>query len=198
MNCSASARIGKLQFDSEIRFMPLDEIVDVREALPGDAECTRALVDRAGSTLRAVYRPTPELMRSSEARAAARRQLVAERNGEIVGAISYEKCGDRLHLQSLAVDPTSQRQGIARMLVAHCVKLARSLGVSRLSLYTVVETGNVSIFERLGFHVVSTEPADGLEAVTAATVTEAYMEMSTDTRSLPVAQSAPPRVRGAP
>ncbi|MGH9255666.1 MAG: GNAT family N-acetyltransferase [Vicinamibacterales bacterium] len=152
--------------------------MDIREALPGDAEQARAIAERAGLTLRAVYRPTPALVRSSEARAAQRRQLVAAHNGQIVGTISYETHGDRLHLQSLAVDPVWQRRGVGRALVAHCVKLARSFGASRLSLYTVVETGNVRIFESLGFHVVSTEPGRSLEAVGAASVTEAYMEMS--------------------
>ena len=159
--------------------MQHDDTVIVRDALPADAEQVSAVADRAAATLRAVYRPTPELVRLNETRASERCQVVAQLQGEIVGTISYEHRGHRLHLQSLAVEPRYQRRGIARLLVAHCAELARSLGASRLSLFTVIETGNVPIFERLGFHVVSTESACGLEAVAAAAVTEAYMEMPT-------------------
>jgi hypothetical protein len=63
--------------------------------------------------------------------------------------------------------------------------------VARLSLYTIVETGNVQIFERLGFRVVSTEPACGFEPVSAAEITEAYMEMAIDTGLSPTTLSVP-------
>ena len=174
--------------------MQRDKTVIVREWLPGDAgdaERARGVAERAGRALRAVYRPTPELVRSNQARADDRRQLVAECNREIVGTVSYEVRGDKLHLRSLAVDPVWQRQGIGRALLAHAIDLARSLGASRLSLYTVVETGNVIIFERLGFRVVSTESGCGLEAVAAATVTEVYMEMPIHLKSSLVTASAP-------
>jgi N-acetylglutamate synthase-like GNAT family acetyltransferase len=162
------------------------QVAAQRAFVPHDDVMRHRVADSDGrDALRAVYRPTPELVRSSQARADHRRQLVAERNREIVGTVSYEIRGDKLHLQSLAVDPVWQRQGIGRTLVAHVAELARSLGASRLSLYTVVETGNVIIFERLGFRVVSTESGCGLEAVAAATVTEVYMEMPIDLESSP-------------
>lgn len=156
-------------------FMRLE--VNVREGLPVDADAGWAVAQRAERALRAVYRLTAEVVRASEARAGSRRQLVAEYDREIVGIVSYENRGDGLHLQALAVEPSWQRRGIARALVMHLVKLARSVGAARLSLYTVIETGNIPIFERLGFHVVSTQPASGLEAVSTSTLMEAYMEM---------------------
>ena len=95
------------------------ETVSVREALPPDAESVRAVSARAERALRTVYRPSQELVQSSKARSVSRRQLVAERNAEIVGTVFYDIRGDRLHLQALAVDPVSQRQGVARVLIAH-------------------------------------------------------------------------------
>ena len=160
--------------------MQADESVIVRELLPGDAEGARVVAQRAQQALRAVYRPNAELVRSNEMRVDNRHQLVAVHGRQIVGTVSYDQRGDKLHLRSLAVDPVWQRRGIGRALIAHVVQLARSRGASRLSLYTVVETGNVPVFERFGFRLVCTEPACGLEPVGEASISEAYMEMIID------------------
>ena len=155
--------------------------VIVRELLPSDAEGAHVVAQRAQKALRAVYRPSAELVRSNQAKVDCRHRLVAVHSRQIVGTVSYDQRGDRIHLQSLAVDPEWQRRGIGRALIAYLVELARSRGASRLSLYTVVETGNVPVFQRFGFRVVSTEPACGFEAVGAADINEAYMEMTIDT-----------------
>lgn len=160
--------------------MQANETVIVRELLPGDAEGARVVAQRAQQALRAVYRPSAELARANEMRVDNGHQLVAAHGRQIVGTVLYDQRGDKLHLQSLAVDPAWQRRGIGRALIARAVELARSRGASRLSLYTVVETGNVQVFERLGFRVVCTEPACGLEPVGEASINEAYMEMMID------------------
>jgi len=152
-------------------------MVVVREAVAADREAARDLSARAERALRKVYRPSPELVRAGGAPASDWPGLVAECDGELVGTVSYQVQEDRLHLRALMVDPDHQRQGVARALIGRLSELARLLGVTRLSLYTVVQTGNVPIFERLGFTVVSVQPAEGLDPVVPeANVTEAYME----------------------
>jgi hypothetical protein len=49
------------------------------------------------------------------------------------------------------------------------------------ALRAVYRPSAVPVFERFGFRVVSTEPACGFEAVGAADINEAYMEMTIDT-----------------
>jgi GNAT superfamily N-acetyltransferase len=149
----------------------------IREALSRDADSATVVSVRAEGFLRTIYRPTEALTQAMRSSQTTRRQLVAICDDEVRGTVSFEQRGDCLHLQALAVDPDWQRRGVARALISHAKALADSRGIPLLSLYTVVETGNVTIFERLGFHVVSTRLATGLEPVAAPTLTEAYMQM---------------------
>ena len=55
----------------------------------------------------------------------------------------------------LAVHPDFQRQGVARKLIEWVIAHAPSLDHTRVVLDTIRETGNVPLFQRLGFRVVS-------------------------------------------
>lgn len=64
-----------------------------------------------------------------------------------------------------------RRQGVARALVEALAGLARELGLRALVAGTVKETGNVEIFVRLGFRVVS-------EKVDVYSVSDAYTTLT--------------------
>jgi len=135
----------------------------VRPALPADAEAI-ARVDASGTrTLRAVYRPTPAAIAGGRALRAGCETLVAELDGELVGVVRLRGDGDgdgdgddTLQLFGLFVDEAHRRRGVARALVA----AARERDYARIALHTIAETGNVPIFERLGFVTVAVQPAD--------------------------------------
>ena len=149
----------------------------VREGVTLDSDATHDIRARANQSLRTIYCPSAALQ-LREAREMNRRELVAECDGQICGAVFYEVHDERVHLQSLAVDPMWQRRGIARALIEHAARRCQSLGARSLSLFTVVETGNVTIFERLGFRVTSMASPSDLEPVSTINLTEAYMEMT--------------------
>jgi GNAT superfamily N-acetyltransferase len=103
--------------------------------------------------------------------------LVAEVAGRIVGTLRWRTLADRFHLIGPLVDPAFRQRGIGRALVeALADRARRTEGVARLSLWTVTETGNVPIFERLGFRTVEVGPAADLESVDGSDLTETRME----------------------
>ena len=112
----------------------------------------RALVDRAFGPLRAVY-----TRRAGPPRAAwpGSRTVVAERGGGLVGAVSFYLTEQQVRLFAVAVDPDWRRRGIARALIEWIADNVCSETHPELGLYTVEETGNAAIFERLGFCIVS-------------------------------------------
>jgi ribosomal protein S18 acetylase RimI-like enzyme len=94
-------------------------------------------------------------------------ELVAERDGEIVGLIDVECesepgtiCEQRPHLGGmiwhLAVHPEHRRCGIATALVREAERLARERGLARLEAWTRDDPGTRAWYEARGFeHVQS-------------------------------------------
>ncbi len=81
-----------------------------------------------------------------------------------------------MHFLSLDVHSDSRRQGVARRLLAELDAIGKKSGAIKLSTYTVTQTGNVEIFRRLNFRVVSEEPTDLFESDQHAALTETYLE----------------------
>jgi len=143
----------------------------VRPALPADAAAIARVDDSGTRTLRAVYRPTPAAIAGGRALRAGCETLVAELDGELVGVVRLRGDGDTLQLFGLFVDEGHRRRGVARALVA----AARERGYERIALHTIAETGNVPIFERLGFVTVAEQPAD--DVVGDGPLTEVALEL---------------------
>jgi len=55
-------------------------------------------------------------------------------------------------------------------------RLARDKRCRTLALYTVTKTGNVAIFNRLGFQVISEQPDEYSISADGEALREAYME----------------------
>jgi GNAT superfamily N-acetyltransferase len=148
----------------------------IRDIGPGDEDDVRAVNARAVAELRRLYRPTRRAVEESRARPVAG-CLVAEVDGRIVGTLRWRALGDRFHLLGPLVEPAFRRRGIARALVeALADRARRTEGAARLSLWTVTETGNVQVFERLGFRAIEVGPAADLESVDGTDLTETRME----------------------
>ncbi len=161
-------------------------MVHVRQARPADGQAVEAVTAAAFAPLRRIYRPRPGVQ---WVRPAVVWRLVAVEGRRVVGTVRYVYDQDRLHLMGLAVAPGRRRRGVARALIEHAARLARRRGLWALSLYTVVQTGNVPIFERMGFRVVRQGPSPHDEASDGAPVGEAYLERPVPART--------PRRRGA-
>ena len=59
---------------------------------------------------------------------------------------------------SLGVHPDFRRKGIARAMLQQLETMCWEWGVTRLRLHTVKQTGNITVFRRIGFRVVSERP----------------------------------------
>jgi len=76
-------------------------------------------------------------------------------NGEVVGTVQYRLTNQSLRIIDLGVRSDFRRRGAAHALLGFIEEIGKKEGADLLQLATVKETGNVAIFHRLGFEVVS-------------------------------------------
>ncbi len=84
-------------------------------------------------------------------------QLVAERNGAVVGTVTLYlnwrgAQEDASAVRLLAVPPSAREMGVGRALMEHCIARAREEGKKRLVLTAMLEMGNArDLYEKMGF-----------------------------------------------
>ena len=149
--------------------------VNIREASEGDKQQIRAIMSMATKQLRTVYKPRAKQLAKSSAPQI--RWLLAEVGERAVGALRYWREENRFHL-GLGVVPEFQRRGVGRALLERLSTMAGAAGVVKLALHTVIQTGNVAIFERWGFVVKHVEQARRVESPRGEHLEEAYMEFA--------------------
>jgi len=152
--------------------------ITVRQATASDDEAIAEVDSSARAALRRVYVPTAEALASKASQAPQTNRLVACVNGRVAGTVRYRVEDGRLHLLGLGVGEPDRQTGVARAMIEHLTKMARRQCLTRLSLYTIRQTGNVPLFQRLGFKVVSEEPAQFAVSGDGRPLTEVYMERS--------------------
>lgn len=153
--------------------------VVVRQAesqdMQGLAEVDASMV----AALRKVYRPTEASLRRYRSQDKPRPvQLVAVLDGRVVGAVKYRVEDNSLHLIGLGVLEAFRGQGICRRIVEHARGIASEHGLSHLSLYTIRQTGNVPIFEKLGFVVAEESVSTDSVSAKYDQLTDVFMLMS--------------------
>jgi ribosomal protein S18 acetylase RimI-like enzyme len=147
----------------------------VREASPNDQGGVADIIVSATATLRKTYRPTGSACSNKRRNSSPFTRLVAICEDKIVGTVEYKIEKDRLHLLGLGVLSEYRNRGIAGQLIDRMAEIGIKSGLRRLSLYTIKETGNISIFRKMGFNVIK-EGVDGsLESDNHHRLIEVYM-----------------------
>ena len=150
-------------------------MLTVRESTPDD-ESEAAVVDHLSTAdLRKIYRPTAAAHERRSSISANLQRVVALLNGHVVGTVQYRIDGDRLCLLGLGVHPEFRRRGVATALVQRLREVAAEFGCHAVVLHTVLETGNVTIFERMGFVIESRQLTDLFESDASSTLSEVAM-----------------------
>jgi len=134
-------------------------MITTRPAQSNEASEVRNIIDAAFATVRDVYRPKPDAVPTSENANLDTKTIVALVKEEIVGALTIYQDTTALHVSQLAVVEAFRKHGVARTLLQAANEAAIECGANELRLNTIQETGNVAIFQRLGFTVDSTTEA---------------------------------------
>lgn len=147
--------------------------VSIRPAQPSEIEGARAVLRAAYSQYEAMFPPEnwstylADIL-EIEGRSAVSELLIAERNGALVGCVSYYPPGAQMSYPSddfslhwphewaairlLAVDPTARRVGIGRALTQVCIERSVAKCVPAIGLHTTKEMAVAqSMYERMGF-----------------------------------------------
>lgn len=132
-----------------------------------------ALLRRAFASMEGRIDPPSSLerMRPEDLRRLAEggRAIIAVSEGP-VGCAFLTDDGTRVYCSKLAVEPSFQRRGILRRMLADADGWARTLGRAGLELQTRVElVENHAAFERLGFRRAGTTSHPGYDRATSVT-----------------------------
>lgn len=93
-----------------------------------------------------------------------------------MGTAEYVVNDDHLYVQGVAVLPAYRGHGVCRALLDYAEEIARRGHLPTLRLCAIEETGNVAIFERLGFHVTGRAVAGNHVSPDGGPVTQVDME----------------------
>ena len=154
--------------------------LQIRKAHPGDAEAIHevtlaAYQQYAGQLPPAHWEAYRQNIVTTLADVGSAEQMVAERNGRIVGAVLFYPPGaftvapvpmPSPEVRLLAVEPGERGRGIGAALVQECIRRARESGAAALTLHTTdMMQAAVRLYERLGFAAapeLDFHPAPGL------------------------------------
>lgn len=145
----------------------------IRDMEADDAECVQRIFTYATRELRAIYRPTTIHGRApantTEKRVPVWRRRVIVHSDRVQGVVDFYSDKEQLFLRGLAVNSASRGRGYAKALLGSLEETAIELGVSRINLTTIQETGNVNFFSHLGYEVVKQTISSKYERVDLAT-----------------------------
>ncbi len=87
------------------------------------------------------------------------RFLVAEENGALAGVVYVELRGERSYFGLLSVEPSLQKSGLGRRLIAAAEEFAREMGSHHMDITVVnLRTELPPFYRKLGYVENGTEP----------------------------------------
>jgi GNAT superfamily N-acetyltransferase len=146
----------------------------IREFTSADEEDVQLVSKEALATLRKFYAPSATAKKIGSESSSIR--LVAIYEDRIIGTVIYEEDSTSLYFGGLGVLEDYRRKGVLRILVERLEQIAKRGNFQKLTCATMIETGNVPIFEKLGFQVVSSEITNKFVSPAGQPVTEVRLE----------------------
>ena len=87
------------------------------------------------------------------------RFLLGEENGSLAGVVYVEMRGERGYFGLLSVEPTLQKSGVGRRLIAAAEEFAREMGAHHMDITVVnLRTELPPFYRKLGYTENGTEP----------------------------------------
>ncbi|MEO9460831.1 MAG: GNAT family N-acetyltransferase [Lentilitoribacter sp.] len=96
------------------------------------------------------------------------KKVYIEKDGEqkLTGFIVFFVTDDVMHLENIAVMPTSHGKGIGRKLMKYCEDCTIALGLNEIELYTNEKmVANLAIYPKLGYKETERRLEDGFHRV---------------------------------
>ncbi len=153
-------------------------MITVRPEMNKDTADLQNVIDSAVATLRQTYRPTQRAIDNKTQKTLNCQRLVATIEDQVVGSVQYFLDPPCVGVIGLDVHTDYRKKGVARSLISRIKEIGMSKKAIGIKLHTIKETGNIRIFKRLGFKVVS-ERIDGLfESDRFDTLTDVEMVMA--------------------
>lgn len=152
-------------------------MITVRLEEAGDRQGIEAVHASAAATLRQTYRPSQKAVANKAGISARLRKLVAIADGRVVGTVQYYIESQTVRVIGLGVHTDYRKKGVARSLVHHLHTIGVREDATHLQLHTIKETGNVEIFTRLGFMVVTEREDELMESDRFEELTDVEMTM---------------------
>lgn len=150
-------------------------MITVRPQSAEDIADIQDVRDVATATLRQTYRPKQRAIENKARISPSLQRLVAVTDGRVVGTVQYYLEGQSVRLIGLGVHTDYRQKGVAGSLISYLEKVGRREKATQLKLHTVKETGNVEVFRRLGFTVVSEREDDLFESARFEKLTDVEM-----------------------
>lgn len=158
-------------------------MIQIREATPDDTEHLKILEDHMSRKLRQFY----QLSEFGQANYARRLKsqpklqnkyttLVACMSQTVVGTIQYNAENGILFLFGLSVHEDFRRQGIAREIMNHLFNFAKTQKLTTIRFNTMRITGNVEIFQKIGFVVTNEKTSVLCEGLNGEKIIDVQME----------------------
>lgn len=159
-------------------------MIQIREATPNDTERLKVLEDHMNRKLRQFYHLS-EFGHANYARRLKSQPhlpskytiLVAVKNQTVVGTIQYHAENGILFLFGLSVHEDFRRQGIAREIMNYLINFAKKQKLTTIRFNTMQITGNVEIFQKIGFVVTNEKTSVLCEGLNGEKIIDVQMEM---------------------
>jgi ribosomal protein S18 acetylase RimI-like enzyme len=139
------------------------EAMEIRRAGQADAADVRELVRSAYAKWIPVLGREPVPMAADYDRAVCENMVdLLFVGAQLVALIETVNAADHLLIENVAVSPAFQGRGYGRLMLDHAERLAASLGLPELRLYTnKLFAANIEVYRRLGYVIYREEPFKG-------------------------------------